>query len=731
MIPQHKYYTLLIITFTLVLAHLGYSQNPTRGLVLHYSFDEGIQNGMVIDKSGNGIPRHGTVIGNPTSAYKGLYLNCIDRNNTCGKSGGDWITMPTLEPQWQEGLTVSAWVKFEAENRNFERIIDLGDAAGDYAGYKVWFGRSQQTNDLQIENWHVNDRPNISILKVLNGIIEEELHHYVASISPTGTLRIYVDGKKLAEKSGKPMANVSRSKNYWGHSNWCDLDPDFRGLFDELRLYNRELSETEVIALFQIKPESLKATIKLTRSISDCTDILLTAESNATSQNPSYKWYFNGRALNQTTSTIRPMNAGSYYVVITDNTNCQELSARSAEQIITFPSAEPTVKIGKCNQAILSAKASNGSSVRWIGPNISPAQSTQDSLIVMGSGSVIYKLLVYPSQSDTSCHIEKTVAVNFSQASEYNYSPTSISTCQKSFTLTAPLSPNYDQYSWLSPDGKVQNKREITATQSGSYTIIALNSASTCSRAIEVTVQILPAPTINLGTDASLCEGASLLLRPNLQGATYTWQDGTTANEYKVDQSGEYSVTASVSGCVGRDTIKVTVQPKAAFDLGDDLSLCESKDIILNLPQAIHSGTEFKWSDGTKNSSLTIRAIGTYWLESTLNGCVFRDSLRVLKGTDCTYQWRLLVPDVFTPNGDGQNDSFKIQGTLVGCEITIYNRWGEVIYNDKLNNNGIGWDGKFQGEDCLTGSYRWHISCQATTGNSNPFYKTGNILLIR
>lgn len=50
------------------------------------------------------------------------------------------------------------------------------------------------------------------------------------------------------------------------------------------------------------------------------------------------------------------------------------------------------------------------------------------------------------------------------------------------------------------------------------------------------------------------------------------------------------------------------------------------------------------------------------------------------------------VPNIMTPNGDGKNDNFVITGLMNGTKLTVYNRWGDVVYSNSNYNND--WDGK-------------------------------------
>jgi OOP family OmpA-OmpF porin len=69
----------------------------------------------------------------------------------------------------------------------------------------------------------------------------------------------------------------------------------------------------------------------------------------------------------------------------------------------------------------------------------------------------------------------------------------------------------------------------------------------------------------------------------------------------------------------------------------------------------------------------------------------------------------LEIPNVFTPNGDGLNDFWKLPFSVgAGTVVTIMNRWGNVVYDSDLN--GFTWDGKSRGQDVSDGVYFYRIS---------------------
>ena len=82
----------------------------------------------------------------------------------------------------------------------------------------------------------------------------------------------------------------------------------------------------------------------------------------------------------------------------------------------------------------------------------------------------------------------------------------------------------------------------------------------------------------------------------------------------------------------------------------------------------------------------------------------------------------LAIPNSFTPNGDGVNDVFTIRANpCLGRirQLTIYNRWGQVISNQKITSTIdklLGWDGTFQGETVGTGVYTYQLTIESDAG---------------
>ncbi len=226
-----------------------YSQDLLDGLVGYYSFC-GCE---ASDQSGNG--NDGILIGTPQCIDgikgQGFEFNTNPVLNDCGQLGGEYIQLPTFDAIWENGISVCAWIKYENLS-HFERIIDLGNGNGESGGMPIWFGREGNSNNLTLESWISDDADvnrSIGRLVANNVITNGRIEFYSFTIDGVG-MSIYVNGELVAQKAGHRIANVSRSNNFLGRSNWCEADPDFKGFMDEVRIYNRALSPEEMRIMY-------------------------------------------------------------------------------------------------------------------------------------------------------------------------------------------------------------------------------------------------------------------------------------------------------------------------------------------------------------------------------------------------------------------------------------------------------------------------------------------------
>lgn len=259
-------------------------------------------------------------------------------------------------------------------------------------------------------------------------------------------------------------------------------------------------------------------------------------------------------------------------------------------------------------------------------------------------------------------------------------------------------------YSWTGPvnfNASLQNPfiNNVVLSNSGEYHLtVSLNGCT--SKDTMIAVIVAQTPVISGAEITSpICAGDTLFLfADSIDGANYNW---TGPNQYISFQqnpvitnadillSGQYSVYAMLGNCESASqNPEAIVYPLPVVNLGNDTIICDSSAIILN------AGTfysDYIWQDNSSNYSLVADDEGIYYvLVTDSNGCNSSDTINI-SISDCAVS----LPRIFTPNGDGANDYFRINGIgLKNLHVIIFNRWGQKIYEwDGIDGY---WDGKIQ-----------------------------------
>tara|TARA_R110001592_G_scaffold304246_1_gene576708 strand:- start:44 stop:1372 length:1329 start_codon:yes stop_codon:yes gene_type:complete len=239
-------------------------------------------------------------------------------------------------------------------------------------------------------------------------------------------------------------------------------------------------------------------------------------------------------------------------------------------------------------------------------------------------------------------------------------------------------------------------------------------------------------PFSNLGIDQLLCyNGQQMLLNPILSNSVdnYLWSNGSSDSQIIINEPGEYWVQTTAVTCNGdstvSDTINVTLISPPFFSLKNDTIICIGEEITLD---ATTTNATYLWQNYSKNSFFNVTNSGEYIVEVTVDSCITTYSINVLI-ENCD-EVKLVIPNVFTPNNDGFNELFTptISKNIIFMNTSIYNRWGQLIFDSNFLN--IGWNGKTTtGDEVPEGTYYWVINYSDINGNKEKI--KGYLTLLR
>jgi gliding motility-associated-like protein len=526
--------------------------------------------------------------------------------------------------------------------------------------------------------------------------------------------------------------------------------------------------------------DSLTIHVNLSNALHLGTDTFLcpntTMVLHAGNQFKSYTWQ-DGSA----DSIYNVTSAGRYYVTVTDycNNTYSDTINISSNTDYNFHGGNDT---SKCNNDTLTLVAQSGfTGYKWL-PDYNMMANAGQKAIVFPSTDTSY---IVSALSPAGCYVKDTIHVSV------NYSPAislgnDTSFCSGEFiTLMAPA--NFQNYLWNTG----ATTSQITASTVGAYSVSATAFNGCISKDTLIVQHVYDLPAFSLGKDTALCENQSLDFSFNLAGASYLWNDGSTAATHHLTTSGKHWLTVSENGCKATDTLQLSYKPTPVVTLGKDTTLCEGVHVNLNVE---NSGATYEWQDKSRNSSYTVSKSGIYYATVTLNNCSNSDTIAVnykskpsftfndepficngqqiklspviigankyvwqdsstasslLINTGGTYtltvtnecgsysnsimviqgDCQLNMPNAFTPNNDGMNDIFRLKYPqfIKLFHMMVFNRFGEKVF--ETNNVNDGWDGKLKSIDQPAGVYVWMLSLTTNDGISQNY--KGIITLLR
>lgn len=280
----------------------------------------------------------------------------------------------------------------------------------------------------------------------------------------------------------------------------------------------------------------------------------------------------------------------------------------------------------------------------------------------------------------------------------------------------------------------------------GSYTVtLKVTSKDGCSDSLaKILTEIYPQPLANFSvTPETVCVGNAITFQDQSNPLTHQitnwyWSFGDNSESNIQSPSHTYANAGSYvarlyyktdKGCYSDTVEKVpVVYPFPVANAGPDLFVLAGGQATIAATASGSSNYSYQWSPAIElNNAKVLQPITkpsadrTYKLTVTgAGGCSSSDEVfvKVLLAP--------VIPNVFSPNGDGINDVWNIRylNSYVGATVKVFDRYGKIIFE----NTGYQtpWDGKFKGKDLPVGVYYYIIDPK---NGRQPM--TGSVTIVR
>jgi gliding motility-associated-like protein len=292
-------------------------------------------------------------------------------------------------------------------------------------------------------------------------------------------------------------------------------------------------------------------------------------------------------------------------------------------------------------------------------------------------------------------------------------------------------------FSWKGPNGFTSNSRNpslvATTDKTGTYYLDA-TSAFGCAGKDTLFVQVDQSPVATVSNTLSICDDDTVVLTAS-GGTTYKWipstglSDPTIATPTAIlSNTMKYSVIVSNGSCADTASVTVNVSGVPTANAGPDLAIIKGQSVKLE-GDAGGSNINIAWSPVTGMSNPTIETPTVSPQENTVYTMLVQSNQGCGSASDdvtVKVFSELKIPNAFSPNGDGINDTWRIDVLAVYPKsvVRIFDRYGLQVYSSTGYNTP--WDGRKNGKPVPVGIYYYLID----TKNGNDEFK-GSVTVIR
>ncbi len=453
------------------------------------------------------------------------------------------------------------------------------------------------------------------------------------------------------------------------------------------------------------------------------------------------------------TAIVSGLSAGTYTLTLTDNNGCSITSTAAITQPVALSVAvtgPQTLCVGVTGT--LTANVTGGTApyvYTWSAGATSAGSTAQ----IQPASSQTYTVNITDANG---CTASGTYSIILGPALLVTAAaPTSVCAGMAA-TLCATASGGTGGNTFVWQPGNITGACIIVSPGSTTcYTVTALDNCGSIASAT-VCLNVNPLPAISFSAD--VYQGCSPLciqfrnsttVSGGVQSYFWTFGNGDTSHSvapvYCYSNSGTYNVgltAVSDSGCSATlnvlDMITVYSHPNVAFTYSPNPATIINPTIQFNDKSTDASALVYWWwtfgetgdtTSNLQNPTHVYQDTGTFCAQEVvmdIHGCT--DT-----ATNCFVidpVFNLYIPDAFSPNGDGKNETFQPVGQYIkNFEMYIFDRWGNKLYHTL--NIYQGWNGTVNGGSIISQEDTYVYKINVTDSQNKQHSFIGNVTIIK